>query len=121
MTAGSGYCEQAGKSANKSPDYRELRVFRQVLDIVERNYVKDVSEQQLIQGAISGMLQSLDPHSSYLTEEMFKEFKTEFSSQFGGLGIEITMENRHPDGGVLPSRIRLRTRPVLNLVTKLSK
>lgn len=93
IIAGSGYCEHAAKTAYKSPDYKELRVFRQVLDIVERNYVKDVSEQQLIRGAISGMLQSLDPHSSYLTEEMFKEFKSEFSSHFGGVGIEITLEN----------------------------
>lgn len=93
MTAGSGLCESDSKTVTKSPDYRELRVFRQVLDIVERNYVKDVSEQKLIQGAINGMLQSLDPHSSYLTEEMFNEFKTEFSSRFGGLGVEVTLEN----------------------------
>jgi carboxyl-terminal processing protease len=92
-TAGLGFCQNAEKPASKSPDYRELRVFRQVLDIVNRNYVRDVSEQQLIQGAINGMLQSLDPHSSYLTEEMYNEFKSELASHFGGLGIEITVEN----------------------------
>ncbi len=82
--------------ASKSPDYRELKMFRQVMEIVRKNYVKDVADKELIQGAITGMLQSLDPHSSFLTEEMFKELQVETKGEFGGLGIEITL-----DGGVL--------------------
>jgi carboxyl-terminal processing protease len=93
ITAAPGLCDVTGKAANKSPDYKELRLFRQVMGIVQKNYVKDVSEQELIQGAINGMLQSLDPHSSFLNEDMFNEFKAEFASEFGGLGIEITLEN----------------------------
>ena len=93
FNAGQGLCEKTDKASPKSPDYRELRLFRQVMSIVKKNYVKDVSQRQLIQGAISGMLQSLDPHSSFLTKEMFKDFRSEFASEFGGLGIEITLEN----------------------------
>jgi carboxyl-terminal processing protease len=81
------------ESANKSPDYKELRLFRQVMGIVQKNYVKEVTDKDLIQGAINGMLQSLDPHSSFLTEDMFKELQVETKGEFGGLGIEITLEN----------------------------
>ncbi len=84
------------ETQTKSPDYKELRLFRQIMGIVQKNYVKEVSDKDLIQGAINGMLQSLDPHSSYLTEDMFKELQVETKGEFGGLGIEITLE-----GGVL--------------------
>jgi carboxyl-terminal processing protease len=96
FTAAPVLCETAAKAGNKSPDYKELRLFRQVMGIVQKNYVKEVSDKELIQGAINGMLQSLDPHSSFLTEEMFKELQVETKGEFGGLGIEITLE-----GGVL--------------------
>lgn len=76
-----------------SPDYKELRLFRMVMQLVQKNYVKDVADKDLIQGAITGMLQSLDPHSSYMTEEMFKELQVETRGEFEGLGIEITLEN----------------------------
>ncbi|MDQ7781488.1 MAG: S41 family peptidase [Desulfomonilaceae bacterium] len=77
----------------KSPDYKQLRLFRDVMGIVQKNYVKDVSDKELIQGAINGMLQSLDPHSSFLTEDLFKELQDETKGEFGGLGIEITLDN----------------------------
>ncbi|MGA8832399.1 MAG: S41 family peptidase [Desulfomonilaceae bacterium] len=89
-----GYC--ADSTVKFSPDYKELKLFRQVMEIVRKNYVKEVTDKELIQGAISGMLQSLDPHSSYLTEDMFKELQVETKGEFGGLGIEITL-----DGGIL--------------------
>ncbi|MHB8203127.1 MAG: S41 family peptidase [Desulfomonilaceae bacterium] len=89
-----GYC--ADSTLKFSPDYKELKLFRQVMEIVRKNYVKEVTDKELIQGAISGMLQSLDPHSSYLTEDMFKELQVETKGEFGGLGIEITL-----DGGIL--------------------
>lgn len=79
--------------ADTSPDYKELRLFRMVMQLVQKNYVKDVPDKELIQGAITGMLQSLDPHSSYMTEEMFKELQVETKGEFEGLGIEITLEN----------------------------
>lgn len=82
-----------GLAPAKSPDYNELRLFRQVMGIVQKNYVKEVTDKELIQGAITGMLQSLDPHSSYLTEDLFKELQVETKGEFGGLGIEITLEN----------------------------
>ena len=81
------------ESASKSPDYKELQLFYKVMKIVQKNYVKDVPDKELLQGAINGMLQSLDPHSSFLTEDMFKELQVETKGEFGGLGIEITLEN----------------------------
>ena len=81
-----------GESTTKSPDYNELQLFYKVMKIVKRNYVKDVSDKELLQGALNGMLQSLDPHSSFLTEDMLNELQAETKGEFGGLGIEITME-----------------------------
>jgi carboxyl-terminal processing protease len=64
-----------------------------VMGIVQKSYVKDVTDKDLIQGAINGMLQSLDAHSSFLTQDMFKELQVETKGEFGGLGIEITLES----------------------------
>jgi len=82
-----------GENSSKSPDYKELQLFYKVMKIVQKNYVKDVADKELLQGAINGMLQSLDPHSSFLTQDMFKELQVETKGEFGGLGIEITLEN----------------------------
>ncbi len=82
-----------GESTEKAPDYKELRLFREVMGVVQKNYVKDVSSKELIQGALNGMLQSLDPYSEYLNEEMFKELQADATGEFGGLGIEITLES----------------------------
>ncbi len=82
-----------GESIGQSQDYKELRLFREVMDIVQKNYVKDVSDKELVHGALNGMLQSLDPYSQYLNEEMFKELQVETKGEFGGLGIEITLES----------------------------
>jgi carboxyl-terminal processing protease len=79
--------------AAKSPDYKELMLLRQVMGIVQKNYVTEVSDKKLIQGAINGMLQSLDAHSSYLTKDLFKELQVETKGEFGGLGIEITLDH----------------------------
>jgi carboxyl-terminal processing protease len=83
----------AGPADAKSPDYRQLRLFREVMGIVKKNYVKQTTDKELINGAINGMLQSLDPYSSYLTEEMYKELQVETRGEFSGLGIEITLED----------------------------
>jgi carboxyl-terminal processing protease len=71
--------------------YRNLKAFNEVLDIVEKNYVEPVDSKTLLQGAINGMIKNLDPHSSYMTPEMYKELESETRGSFGGIGIEITI------------------------------
>jgi carboxyl-terminal processing protease len=74
-------------------DYAELETFTNVLSIIRKNYVEEVSTKDLVEGAIDGMLTSLDPHSAYLTPEDYKELQVETKGSFGGLGIEITQRN----------------------------
>jgi len=71
--------------------YKSLKTFSEVLDMVEKNYVEPVDGEKLMQGAINGMIKSLDPHSVFMTAEMFKELEVETRGSFGGLGIEITI------------------------------
>ena len=73
--------------------YQELETFANVLAIVQKNYVEPVSTKRLIDGAISGMLTSLDPHSAYLTPDLYRDLEVETRGSFGGLGIEITIKN----------------------------
>lgn len=73
--------------------YKELEQFTDVLTIIQKNYVEPVSMEKLIEGAINGMLGVLDPHSSYLSSEMFKEMQIDTTGEFGGLGIEITLKD----------------------------
>ncbi len=80
-------------SAVGSAGYQSLETFANILAIVQRNYVKEVETEKLVTGAIKGMLASLDPHSSYLTEAAYQELQTETEGRFGGLGLEITMRN----------------------------
>lgn len=70
--------------------YEELQLFTDVLAIVRHSYVDEVPMKTLIQGAINGMLAALDPHSSYMTPETFKEMQIDTSGEFGGVGIEIS-------------------------------
>jgi carboxyl-terminal processing protease len=74
-------------------DYVELETFTNILSIIRKNYVEEVSTKDLVEGAIDGMLTSLDPHSAYLTPEDYKELQVETKGSFGGLGIEITQRN----------------------------
>jgi carboxyl-terminal processing protease len=73
--------------------YKNLKVFNEALDMIEKNYVEKVETKTLIQEAINGMMKSLDPHSSYLNAEMYKELQSDTRGSFGGIGIEITMQN----------------------------
>ena len=73
--------------------YELLNIFGEVMERTKVSYVEDISDKQLIESAINGMLTSLDPHSSYLNAEDFKYMNEQTSGKFGGLGIEITMEN----------------------------
>ncbi len=81
--------------AQALPDdtYKELQTFANVLAIVQKNYVEPVSTKDLINGAITGMLASLDPHSAYLTPDLYRDLEVETRGSFGGLGIEITIKN----------------------------
>ena len=74
--------------------YKELDVFSQIIQIVNDQYVEPIDEKKMIQGAIKGMLESLDPHTIYLPPEMYKEFKADTSGLFGGIGIEITVKDQ---------------------------
>ena len=79
-------------SNNDEEKYKYLDLFGQVFDRVRSSYVEDVSDQELIEKAIDGMLSGLDPHSGYMNEEIWKEMQMDTKGKFGGLGIEITME-----------------------------
>ena len=70
--------------------YEGIETFTNILSIVQKNYVDEVPTKQLIEGAVNGMLVSLDPHSAYLTPDLYKELQVETKGSFGGLGIEIT-------------------------------
>ncbi|MGN7610698.1 S41 family peptidase [Magnetococcales bacterium HHB-1] len=74
--------------------YEKLKVFSDALVLIKKNYVEEADEKDLLYGAIKGMLNTLDPHSSFLTPENFKEMKVDTRGEFGGLGIEITRGNR---------------------------
>ncbi|MCX5912437.1 MAG: S41 family peptidase [Deltaproteobacteria bacterium] len=74
--------------------YEKLKVLADVLAIVEKNYVEPVNVGKVIQGAINGMLETLDPHSSFMPQEMFKEMQTETRGSFEGLGFEITIRDK---------------------------
>ena len=80
-------------SAVDSSTYKSLKIFYEVLDIVEKNYVEEVKQKKLIDEAVNGMIKSLDPHSAYLTPDQYKELQVDTSGTFGGLGIVISMQN----------------------------
>ena len=73
--------------------YENLKVFTEALSYVESNYVEEVEAEKVIQGAIRGMLKTLDPHSSYMPPDVYREMQVETEGRFGGLGIEITMRD----------------------------
>ena len=77
------------RQADAATDYQQLQKFSRVMEMVRRAYVEDVSDEKLIDGALSGMLSSLDPHSTYLDRDMYKQMTVDTKGEFGGLGIEI--------------------------------
>jgi len=78
---------------NRQETYKQLNLFGDVFQRVQEQYVEEITDKELIESAISGMLQSLDPHSSYLSPESYKDMQVKTKGAFGGLGIEITMED----------------------------
>src|ERR1043166_7735777 len=91
LFSGGGQPARVGAAAKES--YEGLETFTNILSIIQKNYVDEVQTKQLIEGAINGMLASLDPHSAYLTPDLYKELQVDTKGSFGGLGIEITNKN----------------------------
>ena len=77
---------------SKNDLYEKIDLFGEVLENIKKDYVDDVSQAEMIDSAINGVLQSLDPYSAYMSPELFKEMQTDTKGEFGGLGIEIGME-----------------------------
>ena len=83
----------AAEPAAPEDTYRLMQLFGSVFERVRADYVERPSDRDLVESAINGMLSSLDPHSSYMTPEGFKEMQVTTKGEFGGLGIEVTMES----------------------------
>ena len=79
-------------SANETDIYKKIDLFSEVLEKINNEYVEDVNQSDAMDAAINGVLQSLDPYSSYMSPEMLQEMQTETKGEFGGLGIEVGME-----------------------------
>lgn len=85
--------DEANAVSDSSETYRQLNLFGDVFERVRSQYVEELTDEELVETAINGMLISLDPHSSYLDEDDFEEMQVQTRGEFGGLGIEVTMEN----------------------------
>lgn len=81
------------RTGHASETYEELKTFSEVLNQVQKHYVEETKPKDLIQGAIRGMLATLDPHSAYMTPEMYKEMQVETRGEFGGVGIQIGVKD----------------------------
>src|SRR5258705_4447584 len=87
-------------SPNSAETYKQLNLFGEVFERVRAEYVEDVSDNSLVESAINGMLTSLDPHSNYLNTKNFNDMKVQTRGEFGGLGIEVSMEKGLCKGGL---------------------
>ncbi|MEO1866731.1 MAG: PDZ domain-containing protein, partial [Methylococcales bacterium] len=86
------FAEQETQDPSGLP-YEQLQTFTEIFARIKQDYVETVSDEQLLEDAVRGMLVGLDPHSSYLNEEEYQDLKVGTSGEFGGLGIEVTMED----------------------------
>lgn len=84
---------QTSQASDDNDTYRQLNLFGDVFERVRSEYVDDVTDKELIEAAINGMLTDLDPHSSFLNKDDFKDMQVQTKGEFGGLGIEVTMED----------------------------
>ena len=80
-------------SSNENDIYKKIDLFGEVLEKINKEYVDEINPSDSMDSAIDGLLQSLDPYSSYMSPEIFSEMQTETSGKFGGLGIEVSMES----------------------------
>jgi carboxyl-terminal processing protease len=87
-------CTGSSSQARDTDHYQALKQFSQVLDLIEKNYVQEVNRTDLIHGAIEGMLNSIDPHSTFIDLEKFKMMQEEFQGEFGGIGIQIGVRDK---------------------------
>ena len=78
--------------SNETDIYKKIDLFSEVLEKINKEYVEEVNQGDVMDAAINGVLQSLDPYSSYMSPELLKEMQTETKGEFGGLGIEVGME-----------------------------
>ncbi len=98
---GTGFPSYADDEVTKTPGtkkdskdtYERLKIFAEILSLLEAGYVEDINNEALVSGAIRGMLKTLDPHTTYMPVESYKEMQVETSGKFGGLGIEISIKN----------------------------
>jgi carboxyl-terminal processing protease len=79
--------------AQTESTYKSLENFANIMNLLEKNYVEDIDSHEIIQGAIKGMISSLDPHSSYMTAENFRDLQVETKGTFNGIGIEVTIKD----------------------------
>ena len=85
------YLNSAFSSENEI--YKKIDLFGEVLEKINKEYVDEIDQSKSMDSAINGLLQSLDPYSSYMSPEIYNEMQTETSGEFGGLGIEVSMES----------------------------
>src|SRR5215475_4317554 len=83
----------ASSTQNTAETYKQLNLFGDVFEQVRKSYAEEVGDDTLVEGAINGMLTALDPHSNYLNAKSFNDMKVQTRGEFGGLGIEVSMEN----------------------------
>src|SRR6266567_203786 len=93
FTVHQGVGAASSNTSNTSDSYKQLDLFGDVFELVRANYVDEASDESLVEGAINGMLTALDPHSNYLNSKNFNDMKVQTRGEFGGLGIEVSMEN----------------------------
>src|SRR4030066_1427359 len=88
---GSGQSQKVSALSNSM--YEDLKVFTDVLGLIQKDYVEETKSKDLVHGAIKGMLETLDPHSAFMPPNVFKEMQEETRGRFEGLGIEITIKD----------------------------
>ncbi|HET6519759.1 MAG TPA: S41 family peptidase [Geminicoccaceae bacterium] len=93
MVLGVHLASSSMPEAGSSDTFRQLKLFGDVFERVRAEYVEEVTDEALIEAAINGMLTSLDPHSGYLDTKKYRDMQVQTKGEFGGLGIEVTMEN----------------------------
>ncbi|MCF7970974.1 MAG: S41 family peptidase [Methylococcaceae bacterium] len=92
-TAGTVLADKDAEQQEVTLPFEELRTFTEIFGRIKQDYVEEVSDKDLLENAIRGMLVGLDPHSSYLDSEEYKELRADTTGRFGGLGIQVTMED----------------------------
>jgi len=96
LGANISFGKKAAVSSDNKEIYEYLKTFDNVIDLVKKNYVEEVGDKEIVYAAIKGILESLDPHSSFLTPDMYKDMQTDTRGEFGGIGIEISIKDGFP-------------------------